>query len=205
MELAYANLNLRRNPFGEATTAERTWLAVADVDDLVERLRRPGFAVQFVGERGRGKTSHLMAIRAHLPDAPYVHVGEGEWPRIPRGHPLLLDETQRLPSPRRWLVFRRGVSFAIGTHVDHASELRAAGLDVVTVRPAEVTTLERLEAIVRRRIEWARRGPGPVPTVPRAVLARLLAEFGDDVRAMEHVLFEAVQRTREVGDVSLAR
>jgi hypothetical protein len=203
MQLAYAHLNLTRNPFGEATRTERMRLTVADVDSFVEQLRRPGFAVQFLGDKGRGKTSHLLAIRAFFPDVPYVHIGESGWPRIPRGHPLLLDEAQRLPAWRRRLVFRRRVSFAIGSHVDHLDELRAEGLEVRTVRPAEATDVDRLDAIVRRRVEWARRGPGPVPRVPRRALARLIEAAGADLRSIEHVLYEAIQHAREVGDVEL--
>jgi hypothetical protein len=203
MQLPFAHLNLTRNPFGEATEPERIRLAVADVDAVVARLGSPGNAVQFLGEKGRGKTSHLMAIRSRFPEAPYVHVREREWPRIPRGHPLLLDETQRLPAWRRRLLFRRPVSFAIGTHEDHTWELLSAGLEVETLRPGESTDVERLDAIVRRRIEWARRGPGPVPGVPRPALERLLEAAGDDLRKMQDVLYGAFQHAREVGDVEL--
>ena len=61
--LAFAHLNLRRNPFGEPLRAERGELAVADrsmLEEWVERLQRPGFAVQFLGGCGRGKTTHLL-------------------------------------------------------------------------------------------------------------------------------------------------
>lgn len=202
--LPFAHLNLTRNPFGEPSPADRARLVVAEIDALVARLEEPGFAVQLFGDRGRGKTSHILAIRAHFPDAPYVHMPEGEpTPRIPHGTPLFLDETQRIPAWRRRLLFRRPVSFVIGTHEDHARELAAAGLRVQTVLPARELTISRLETIVARRIEWARRGPGPVPTVPRRTLELLVARAGDDVRAMEHLLYEAIQRSREVGDVEL--
>lgn len=199
----YAHLNLTRNPFGEPAMAERAPLVVAEIAAAVERLRQPGFAIQFLGEAGRGKTSHLLAIRASFPGAPYVHVGEGERPRIPHGAPLFLDETQRIPAWRRRFLFRRPVSFAIGTHEDHAQELRAAGLEVVTVEPARELTRTRLEAILTRRIEWARRGPGPLPRIPPRTVEALVARAGDDVRTMEHLLYEAFQRSREVGDVEL--
>ena len=203
MRLAYAHLNLTRNPFGEASHAERMRLVVADVDDLVARLARPGFAVQLLAEKGRGKTSHILAIRARLPDAPYVHVEERGFTPVPRGRPLLVDEVQRLGRWRRRLLFRRGVSLALGTHEDFSPELAAAGLEVRTIRPGETTDVDRLDAIVRRRLEWARRGPGPVPRVPRHALVRLLDEFGDDLRAIEGALYEAIQRKREVSDVEL--
>ena len=61
----------------------------------------------------------------------------------------------------------------------------------------------RLPALLHRRIDWARRGPGPVPQVPDETLDRLLHRFGDDVRAMERALYASVQRMTEVGDVEV--
>jgi len=65
--LPFAHLNLRRNPFGELDLSQRAALAVVDVDRFVRRLAQPGYAVQFTGDRGRGKTTHLLAILRHFP------------------------------------------------------------------------------------------------------------------------------------------
>jgi hypothetical protein len=64
--LPYAHLNLRRNPFGEFSEDERTALALVDIEPIIERLNNPGYVVQFVGEKGYGKTTHLLAIRSRL-------------------------------------------------------------------------------------------------------------------------------------------
>jgi hypothetical protein len=201
---AYAHLNLTRNPFGEATARDRARLAVADLAGLREQLRDPGFAVQVVGDCGHGKTTHLLALRAEHPDAPFVRVDPGERPRIPPGSPLFLDEAQHLPSRRRRRLFREHRrSFALGTHVDLKAELEAAGLTVHTIRPAEGSSPDRLDAIFRARIEWARRGPGPVPVVPRRTIATLLELAGADVRTMEGLLYSAIEDAKEIGDVEL--
>jgi hypothetical protein len=82
--LPFAHLNLRRNPFGEFQPAQRAVLAVAEVERFVRRLAQPGYAVQFIGDQGRGKTTHLLAIMRHFPRAAYVHVGQGQRPPIPQ-------------------------------------------------------------------------------------------------------------------------
>jgi hypothetical protein len=200
--LPFGHLNLRRNPFGELELSQRARLAVAEVDRFVRRLKRPGFAVQFTGEKGRGKTTHLLAIMRHFPEAAYVHVGENERPpRIPLGQPLLIDEAQRLPRWRRQCVFRRPGSLVLGTHQDLKSELTGAGFEVETVEVGDRLNARRLRQMLNRRIDWARRGPGAVPQVTVETAQAMIGRFGDDVRAIEWHLYEQFQGLRRIEDV----
>ena len=203
LTLPYAHLNLRRNPFGEVPANERAALAVVDVEELASLLARPPFVAQFVGEAGRGKTTHLLALRSRFPDAPYVHVGEGERPALPDGPVLFVDETQRLSRFKRRQLFRRGIALAIGTHEDHELELRQLRAPFRTVLVGG-TSIDRLAQIVERRLESARRGPGPIPRIPRASLQALVDRFGDDVRAIEHELYERIQGLDEIADVHVS-
>lgn len=201
--LPFSHLNLRFNPFGELDREQRTELAVAETTFFVSRLKQPGFAVQFVDEKGRGKTSHMLAIHRHFKSAPYIRVDEGEGLSIPRGHPLFLDEAQRIPKRRRKAIFRRPVSFVIGSHQDHASELCKAGVACRTIIPGDAVCPEKLGLIFQRRIELARRSAGPVPRIPSQTLRKLIALCGRDVRKMENILYEAFQDLKEVSDVKL--
>ena len=191
--LAYAHLNLRCNPFGELDLAQRAELAVVDVDHVVRRLGQPGYAVQFMGERGQGKTTHLLAIRRQLPGTAYVHVAETGRTGIPEGPVLLIDEIQRLGSGQRRHLFRPERSLALGTHEDFCRELGRAGFEVETVAVAEAVDAVRLREILARRIEWARRGPGPVPEVSLETARALLERFGGDIRAVEWHLYDWIQ------------
>jgi hypothetical protein len=203
--LPFAHLNLRRNPFGEPTAQERGVLAVVDrdlLDRLVRSLAEPGFAVQFTGDCGRGKSTHLHALRGRFPEAPYLYFAEGARPPpIPRAPVLFLDETQRLPWRTRRRVFRRDAALAIGTHRDHSRELTRAGLRVETVQ-LDGFTPAHLHRIIERRIEWARRAPGPVPWLGPDGVARLSDRFGGDLRAMESHLYDVFQRLTEIGEIT---
>ena len=184
LQLAFARLNLRWNPFGEASVEENAELAVVQVDQYVERLKRPGFVLQFMGDCGRGKTTHLLALLAYFPQAPYFHFAEGApIPEIPEAPLLFLDETQRLPRSLRKQVFFRPASFVIGTHLDHSGELKKAGKEFRAVYLKGLAA-EQLDRIIRRRIEWARRNPGPVPEVTIPEIQGLLRNYGDDVSAI---------------------
>jgi len=204
LSLPYEHLNLRYNPFGEVDADRRASLAVADVAGIVRRLKRGRFAVQFLGDRGRGKTTHLLAIRASFPQAPYVHIAEGQHirtlPRAANGKPVFIDELQRLPRRLRRTLMAGGSPLVLGTHRDFHRDLVRAGYEVQTVRPAQLLDTARLERIVRRRIEHARRSAGPVPTVRPETIANLLRRYGSDVRAIEDEMYERFQQLQGIRD-----
>jgi hypothetical protein len=172
-------------------------LAVVEVDQFVERLADPPFALQIVGDCGRGKTTHLLALRARFPGAPYVHVFEGEKAELPEAEALFIDDVEHLPARTRKRLFRRRASLVMTTHSDLAGELRKARIPFETLQMAGVGE-ERLLQIIERRIEAARRGSGPVPVVGPEGARRLIERFGDDLRAMEFHLYERFQELEEV-------
>lgn len=199
--LPFEHLNLRRNPFGELDLAERATLAVVDVDRYVGRLNRPGYAVQFTGDKGRGKTTHLLALRERFPQSAYVHVEEDERPRIPQGRPLLIDEAQRVGRRQRRRVFRRGVPLVLGTHEDLRLELLRAGYEVDSVDLGDTLDTRRLLELLNRRIDRSRRSAGPVPRITPRTAEAMIVRFGDNVRAIEWHLYEVFQHLTRIQDV----
>lgn len=193
ISLAFEQLNLRWNPFGEPAPEDIAGLAVVDVEAHVERLGRPGFAVQYLGEAGRGKSTHLRALHRYFPDMPYLSFPENtNIPRIPHAPVLFLDETQRLPSGLRRRIFSRRGSFVIGTHEDHSMELAQAHVEAVTIHLRGMTP-DRLGQIIERRLEWARRGPGPLPRLSPTRIGALIEAYGDDLSAIIACLYEEFQ------------
>jgi hypothetical protein len=190
--LAYAGLNLRCNPFGELSFADRAAVAVAEVARWTKRLGQPGFALQFLGPSGRGKTSHLLALRRCLPDAALMVVPESGQVAHPASAIVLIDEAQYLGSRARRKLFRPCRSLALAGQADFTPELVGAGFEVETVHPNQASA-ERVMEIARRRIELARRGPGPLPELSRSAAERLLARHGNDLRAIEGRLYAWIQ------------
>lgn len=201
MPVPYEQLNVRHNPFGELTEAERAELAVVDINDACDFLRRPYSAVQFVGEKGFGKTTHLLAIRLRFKEAGYVHIPEGERAAVPDGSPILVDEAQRLTWRQRKRLFPERRPLVLGTHRDFESALRRAGRNVRTIQVHRSTTAERIHELLNRRIEHARRSSLPVPSIRPATVKQLQERFGSDVRAMlgwMYERFEALDHVREI-------
>ena len=99
---------------------------------------------------------------------------------------------------------RGDVEFAVeaASAIDNVeAELRRAGLEVQTIEPGPLLNAPRLEAILEKRIEWARRGPGPLPSVQRSTIEHLIERLGDDVRAMEGELYELFQNLDGITNV----
>lgn len=190
----FAPLNLIRNPFGELTRADRVRAAVVDTEDYLQRLQQPHIALQFVADCGRGKTTHLLSIAAQCPAGAYVYLPEDQrCPAIPVGEPLFIDEAQRLPWLTRRKVFARGGPLVLGTHVDLCGPLRRAGYTVWTYHVGNDLTPQRLVRVLNRRVEIARLGYAPLPEICEVEAAALIAQYGNDIRAIEDELYERFQ------------
>jgi hypothetical protein len=204
--LPFAHLNLRRNPFGEFSADERTPLAQVDLESALQHLHpaakssRP--VVQFLGEKGFGKTTHLLAIASRFPESAYLHIPEGEYRPIPNeGEPLLIDEAQRLTLWQRIRLFRSTRTLVLGTHRDFAGQLERVGRSVLTLAANRDTDAARVSAILNARIVAVRRTDGPTPRITQATATRLFSQFGSDVRSMQHSLYEIFQQLRSIQDV----
>lgn len=197
--LPYSHLNLRRNPFGELTFDDWAALALVDVDPIAVRLQTLRAVVQFVGEKGNGKTTHLLALASRLPAATYVHLPEGQRTQIPPGDLLLIDEAQRLTHWQRYRVFRSSATLVLGTHQDFTPALLRAGRTVHTVEVWRDTDAIRLHQIVNARIAWAKRDVGAIPEVSLETVEKLLLKFGPNIRGALHELYVTFQNLQEPG------
>lgn len=203
LQLPFAHLNLRRNPFGEVPAEQRGELGVVEIDRFIERLAEPGFAVEFIGDSGRGKTTHMRALWDHFRPAPFLKVAEE--PRdfsAPQASVLFIDEAQFLSRRQRRKLFELPASFVVGTHEPLTDTYRRVGLDFERVEVGRAS-VELVSEMIERRIEWARRDPGPVPAVSTAAAAALVDQHGDDLRAVEHHLYEVFQNLEDNGTVGV--
>ena len=203
--LPYSHLNLRRNPFGVPKPEERADLVVANVSDIATQLLVPRTAIQLMGAHGRGKSSHLFALQRELTErtqtpVPYARLRHS--PEVPVKPIVLLDEAALLYR-RRWWRLAGVQSLAVSTHLDLRPLLWTLGFRVETLRIQGIQP-QQLHDIFQRRLEWARGGPGPIPSIPSTTIDVLIEQFGDDVRSMEKVLYQYLQDMEEIGDVQMS-
>ena len=190
----YHRYNLRRNPFGELTREERADLAVVDVGDWLKFLADDRSVLQFIGPCGHGKTTHLLAIERAIRKAEYVYLPEGgPNPTVSNHRPMIVDEAQRLSYWQLRRVLKRGGPLVFGTHTDHSRAIIRAGLNVCTVNVSEDSSAQQLIKILNQRVDASRHGDGLVPRITASHAIGLQNQFGANVRAIEHFLYEQLQ------------
>lgn len=169
-----ARAGLRFNPFGTLSAEE---FLEATLPGLPPPA--PGACARWVAAHGRGKTSCLCHWARALPGARLVRGGREAWPGLSACGALLLDGAETCAS----LPLREAAAVPTLVRSSHRDLSRALGRPVQTVDLPRLE-LPWLEALVARRVAFARLGSGPVPEVPRAVLEALLLRHGDDLRAL---------------------
>ncbi|MBI3948449.1 MAG: hypothetical protein HY321_21225 [Armatimonadetes bacterium] len=206
-------LGFHCNPFRALTREE--WMALALLPEPIRAAGEQGGAhVQVIGDKGRGKTSALLALTASLRRrglrASYEYLAEGERRFRTEARDLdvfLLDEAWRLSRRERHRLVslaRRGVRLVLSSHPDLAPWLARRGVPALTVNlngPDEA----HFEAVLAARLaHFALDGEGRVGLSPGAV--RWLREvFGTDLRAAEELLYEVFQRLPPPGPLTANR
>ncbi len=187
----YRAAGLERNPFvvDVGAVAPELWLDRGFSDAEV----RPRTLVQFLGDKGAGKTSHLRHWQTQL-GGDYQHVAPGpaRFRIPPLSSPVVYwDEADRIPPAvivfcLRIMATKEGMVVA-GTHRDLARLARWAGLDVTSVRLNTVGGDE-----VRR---WAELRISAVATDERLAREVLGTVPVEDARPTDQTSW------REIGDV----
>jgi hypothetical protein len=192
--LAFAHINLRRNPFGQLGPEALARLACDDAPHVAK-----GEAVQILAPQGRGKTTWLHAIAAAHPGCVQARVellSHRPAPVPTTGAAYLLDEADYCATPQLRDIARQASTLVLSTHQDLSARV-SRRLRTVCTPPLNV---ERLCRIVEARIECCRRAPGRLPRLSHARLAGLVAAHGDDLRTILDVLYDVFQDLEGVDD-----
>lgn len=201
-QLPFAHLNLRFNPFGELTREQRAVTAIVELDDIPEHFSKRRIAIQFTGEHGRGKSTHLIALHKQFKHSPYTQIHIGDKPTFSNDDIQFIDSIEMLPAARRKKIYRSTNILAITTHNDLTNELHTAGFEVISKR-ITVDNAQHIKQIFDKRIELARRNTGSLPGIDIKTVRTLITKFNDDIRAMEHHLYEIFQQLQEIGNVKV--
>lgn len=153
-------------------------------------------SVQLVGPPGSGKSTHLAALARRFPFAGHVAWSRDEgWGMLPEGELLLVDDAHMMPRRLLKASLRRPVT-VLATHHDLGRRLRGRGRDVLVVDVPGATDLARVRQIVRRRLQWARRGEGALPRVEGPFVDGLIERHGADLRRIMADLYDHLEDRR---------
>jgi len=193
MQLAFQHLNLFRNPFGTLPPKALASIAVVDISHLPKLLNKPRTAIQFLAPHGRGKTTNLLALHALLPEVSYTQLHAGDNPSFSACDVRFIDSVENLSRGSRKALYQATQSIALTTHKSLSSELKRNGYHVVTIK-VSTNDPQVLQDIFNRRIEYARRGPSSIPQVSLDDIKFLKNRFKNDIRSMEHYLYDVFQK-----------
>lgn len=199
VDLPYAAINLRFNPFGEMDRHHKVAVTVprCNLPGVLEFLTGERTAVQFTGRAGSGKSTHLLMLAERLEGFHYVYLPEAQWRSVPPRQHLMVDEAQRLGRLQRHRLFQSARRIILGTHHDLAAKLESLGFSVQTIcldRPPDAAWLK---LAFDKKISAAQRGSGKIPEMTLAVARDLIEEFGNNVRGMERRLYETLQKLND--------
>ena len=202
IDFAYSRLGLRFNPFGELDRQQRIENALprCDLDSIRSYLQDNSClqqrAVQFMGPRGSGKSTHLLLLAARLPDFHYVHLPVDSKRDVPVCTNLMIDEVQRAGRRQQTLLFRNAQRVVLGTHRDFSNRLEESGFEVQTIALDEQPQIDWLVKTLNRKIELAQRPMATKRAIPRIrhqTVVQLRQEFGSDIRGLEGRLYDVFQ------------
>ena len=199
IDFAYSRLNLRFNPFGELDRQQRVECAVPKIElrplaDFIASKTRERRAVQFLGSRGSGKTTHLWLLNSLLHDFHYLHIPEGATRSLPQRSHLMIDEAQRMTWWQRRNSFKEARRVILGTHRCYAARLRRLGFNTVTVQLDTLPKADWLASLLKQKIDYAIRCPENADlTIAPNDVANLRDQYGHNIRQIERHLYEVIQ------------
>ncbi len=206
LQLPFAHLNLLRNPFGEYTRAERLERSQPsfDLSTIAAQLKQNKFAVQFLGDHGRGKSTHLIALHAYFAQSDYLQFHEQETPILQQviSDIAFFDSFDVLSKKQRKKIYQQVRSFACTTHTQLDTELRRAGFTIHNIHISQTDSLQ-IHRILNTRIESVRRNTAAIPHIPLSSIHTLQSRFKDDIRSMELYLYDVFSQLQETVDVTI--
>jgi len=202
VRLPFSHINLRHNPFGELDQQQRVKVAVVDIEKYKHILNKKGHAIQFLADHGRGKTTHLLSLHQYYPTAEYTQLYPGDKPDMSLQVLRFVDSVENLSKQQRIAMYKNSPSLACTTHTDLTKELTGAGYKVENIK-VSMRNIETIRLMFNRRIEFSRRYEGNIPLIDTHLVSELIKRFGDDIRAMEHYLYEVFQKMEEIENVKM--
>ena len=197
----HQELLLRQNPFGGLTDVELEQVLVPHFE--MERMLaliedgQPKI-IEFLGKKGRGKTSHFRYLHRHLPfypmylldqNKPSTQIEELQSPVI------FVDSIFHLGLFRRLRLYRAFETVVLTTHWGRKLEYQFAGKKSYCFHFKGINA-DRLKKLIVRRIKVMLANENQEIIINDQVVNTLIEKFGDNYRAILNHLFDQYQRTK---------
>jgi len=193
------------NPFRTLTDDE--WGEIAILPEAILDAANTSTHLQILGEMGRGKTTTLMGLQAHLKRAgkrvAYEYIPEGQtrfYTPLDDLEIFLLDEAQRIKNFPKVLNLRE-VRLIFASHQDFTSHFARHHQPLATLELNSITPDHLRHLIEKRLTYFALDDSRPIHFADDAI-EYLYEKFGSDLRGVERRLYESFQKLGEKGFVN---
>lgn len=153
--------------------------------------------IEFVGKKGRGKTTHLNALYSYFVDNNIYFldridkkIGRNESPI------LFIDSIEKIPFTQRLLLWsKKKRSYVITTHQSKRKEYQIARRDYRSY-VFEGINLKEIKKIICNRIDLASDIHPNKLKLNDDAMARLIHHFSDDFRGMLNYLYDSFKKAQ---------
>ncbi|CAA0174247.1 hypothetical protein [Tenacibaculum maritimum] len=163
---------------------------------LLKIKTKDSLAIEFSGKKGRGKTTHLIALQQKVPEFPIFllenkvsvnSVLEDD------SEVVFIDGIAHLSFSERHKLFKEKKVVIYTTHFSKKIECMLAKKKLHTIYFKGIS-IEILENIVKNRLKVAEREKGSYERVfTQREISLLIKKFGDDYRGIINHLYEKFQ------------
>jgi hypothetical protein len=201
----FRKLGLRSNPFRTLTAEE--WADVAVVPQAIEAAFNQGDNLLILGKRGRGKSTTLRTLIRRVEwqgkRVAYERLAFGKWryqTNISVLDAFAPDEIQRL-ALWEWSALlarvRDGMRLIMGSHRNDKWLFQLAGIPLTVFHLDRLNTSQHLQRVLQRRIGYFALDGVPLITLDDSAVNYLYQQYRDNMRAIEHLLYEVFQQLHE--------
>ena len=188
------------NPFGGLDEYEVLKILVPKFDlyQLADEIKQgKPQAIQFIGRHGRGKSTHLRALRQFFSpkEAQFWDLPLQELPAI-HAPVLFIDGIQHLSLSQRLSLWKKpGLTLIFTTHLHRRAELAFSNKPLRTFRFKGISA-EELSQIISNRLQNAMLNEeSTLPAIKPAEVDPLISHFGDDFRGILNYLYTYSNQT----------
>ena len=200
--LAEKTIQFGFNPFGGLSEAEKSVALQPkyDLEAMAESLLDdPPQLIEFLGRKGRGKTTHLVALHNMLPDTPIFLLDQERLLskiNLATSSILFIDSIQKVPILERQQLWKNPrLSIVYTTHIPRywAKMIAAKNFNSYSFKGINAKELEKM---IRARLQLAATHNLPPYQFEPHFIQQLIRLHGDHIRGIMNQLYDEFYKLR---------
>lgn len=167
-----------------------------DFEELTKTIRtRSNILIEFVGKKGRGKTTHLTLANQLTPESTIFYLNKNfDTDKILecKSKIILIDSIHHIPIRKRNQLFRSQKTILFTTHHSKYIEAKLAGKEIVKYAFKGLQR-DELISITNKRFHLATKHKVPTPNLSSKEANKLINKYGDNIRGIINHLYDTHQ------------